>query len=46
MKCDPEAVKYKLKFKKNKDTLVSVLFKLFNEKVFDNMVNQLISLIL
>lgn len=38
MKCDPEAEKYKLKFKKNKDTLVSVLFKLFNEEVFDSMV--------
>lgn len=41
MKCDPEAEKYKLKFKKNKDTLVSILFKLFNEEVFDNKVNQI-----
>lgn len=38
MKCDPEAEKYKLKFKKNKDDLVSVLFKLFNDEVFDNKV--------
>uniref|UniRef100_A0A2H8TPB7 Acidic repeat-containing protein n=1 Tax=Melanaphis sacchari TaxID=742174 RepID=A0A2H8TPB7_9HEMI len=36
MKCDPEAMKYKLKFKKNKDDLVSVLFKLFNKEVFDD----------
>ncbi|XP_008186400.2 uncharacterized protein LOC100165520 [Acyrthosiphon pisum] len=36
MKCDPEAQKYKLKFKKNKDNLVSILFKLFNKEVFDN----------
>lgn len=36
MKCDPEAQKYKLKFKKNKDNLVSILFKLFNNEVFDN----------
>lgn len=40
MKCDPEAEKYKTKFKKNKDNLVSVLFKLFNEEVFDNKVNK------
>jgi len=39
MKCDPEAQKYKLKFKKNKDNLVSILFKLFNNEVFDNKVN-------
>lgn len=38
MKCDPEAAMYKLKFKKNKDALVSVLFKLFNEEVFNNKV--------
>ncbi|CAH1738930.1 unnamed protein product [Aphis gossypii] len=36
MKCDPEAEKFKLKFKKNKDDLVSVLFKLFNKEVFDD----------
>lgn len=40
MKCDPEAQKYKLKFKKNKDDLVSILFKLFNKEVFDNKVNK------
>lgn len=39
MKCDPNAEIFKLKFKKNKDSLVSVLFKLFNEEVFDNKVN-------
>ncbi|VVC35819.1 SprT-like,High mobility group box domain [Cinara cedri] len=36
MNCNPEAEKYKFKFKKNKDDLVSVLFKLFNEEVFNN----------
>lgn len=41
MKCDPEAQKYKVKFKKNKDDLVSILFKLFNKEVFDNKVNKL-----
>lgn len=40
MKSDPKAEKYKLKFKKTKDDLVSVLFMLFNEEVFDNKVNQ------
>jgi hypothetical protein len=39
MKCDPAAEKYKIKFKKNKDDLVSVLFKLFNKEIFDNKVN-------
>jgi len=39
MNCDPAAEKYKTKFKKNKDDLVAILFKLFNEKVFDNKVN-------
>lgn len=39
MICNPEAEKYKSKFKKNKDELVSVLFKLFNEEVFENKVN-------
>lgn len=39
MDCDPEADKYKKRFKKNKDELVAILFKLFNEKVFDNKVN-------
>lgn len=39
MKCDPEAEIYKTKFKKNKDNLVLILFKLFNEKVFENKVN-------
>lgn len=39
MKCDPAAEKYKTKFKKNKDDLVSVLFILFNKEVFDNKVN-------
>lgn len=39
MKCDPEAEKFKLKFKKNKDDLVSILFKLFNKEVFDDKVN-------
>lgn len=41
MKCDPEAEKFKLKFKKNKDDLVSILFKLFNKEVFDDKVNQM-----
>ncbi|KAL4097822.1 hypothetical protein QTP88_022530 [Uroleucon formosanum] len=36
MKCDPVAQKYKLKFKKNKNDLVSILFKLFNKEIFDN----------
>lgn len=43
MKCDPEAEKYKTKFKRNKDDLVAILFKLFNEKVFDNKVNLSVS---
>lgn len=38
MKCDPKAEKYKFKFKKNKDELVAILFKLFNEEVFENKV--------
>lgn len=41
MKCDPEAEKFKLKFKKNKDDLVSILFKLFNKEVFDDKVNEI-----
>ncbi|XP_050442475.1 arrestin domain-containing protein F-like isoform X2 [Adelges cooleyi] len=36
MKCDPEAEKYKLKFKKHRDDLVCILFKLFNKEVFEN----------
>lgn len=39
-KCDPEAIIYKQEFQKNKDALISVLFKLFNEEVFDNKVNE------
>lgn len=38
MKCHPESEKYKLKFNKNKNELVTVLFKLFNEQIFDNKV--------
>lgn len=40
MKCDPVAQKYKLKFKKNKNDLVSILFKLFNKEIFDNKVSK------
>ncbi|XP_050541014.1 uncharacterized protein LOC126905399 [Daktulosphaira vitifoliae] len=36
LKCHPEAEKYKFKFKKNKDDLVSALFDLFNKEVFEN----------
>lgn len=36
---NPDARKYILNFQNNKIELQSILFKLFNETVFDNKVN-------
>lgn len=39
MLCHPDAKKFRDNFKAHKDELTSVLYKLYNERVFDNKLN-------
>lgn len=36
MLCHPDAKKFRENFKTHKEELTTILYKLFNEKVFDN----------
>lgn len=39
MLCHPDAKKFRANFKAHKEELTTILYKLFNEKVFDNKMN-------